>query len=115
MGLTSKEENIAVRLSGRIKNFTGKGPAVIKVKFDKNLATVQLKWVLNNLEKSFLKDCINQDLVETMRSKLYEDAKGNLSRAFSQVFKSDIRIVDVKEELLQEKISFQVEVDEIAC
>ncbi len=115
MGFTSKEENIAVRLSGRIKNFTGRSPAVIKVKFNENKATVQLKWVLNNIEKSFLSNCKNQDLVDSMTSKLHEDAKGNLSRAFSQVFRSDIRILDVTEELLQEKISIQVQLYEIAC
>lgn len=107
---TSKEENVAVRLSGKVKNFTGRGPAVIKVKINDNVATVQFKWILNSIEKSFLHNCTNQELVTTMQSKLHDNAKGYLLRAFSEVFNSEARILEVKEESLQEKLSIQAQV-----
>lgn len=112
---TSKEENIAIRLSGKVKNFTGRGPAVIQVKFNSDLATVKFKWILNNSERSFLTSCTNhQDLVETMQTKLFENVKGNLLRAFSEVFNCEVKILDVNEESFQEKLSIKAQIKEIA-
>lgn len=112
---TTKEENIAFRLSGKVRNFTGRGPAVIKVKFEDDFATVKFKWILNNIEKNFISNCTNQELVDSMRSSLFENAKGNLLRAFSEVFNREVQILELNEESLQEMLSVQVRVREIAC
>lgn len=111
-GFTTREQNIAVRLSGKVKNFTGRGPGVIKVKINDSLATVQLKWFLTAIEKRFLETCNDQKVVYEMRNELIEHATGNLYRAFTEVFNSDVRIMKVDEHLIQEKLSIQVEIME---
>lgn len=107
-----KEDNIAIasRLSGKVRNFTGKTPAVIKVKIEGCLATVQLKWILTNIEKKFLYNCRDKAIIGEMRSKLLTVARHHLNRAFSEVLNSEVKIIDVNEELLQEKLRFQVQV-----
>lgn len=107
---TTKEENIAIRLSGRVKNFTGRSPAVIKVKIEDNLATVQFKWILTNIEKKFLSSCNDTALVGEMQSELLDVASRNLNRAFSEVFNSEVKILQINEDLLQEKLRIQVQV-----
>lgn len=107
---TTREQNIAVRLSGKVKNFTGRGPGVIKVKINDNFVTVQFKWFLTAMEKEFLENCNDKRLVNKMRHDLLEVAKDYLHRAFSEVFQSEVKIMEVNEDSLQEKLSIQVQV-----
>lgn len=110
---STKEESIAFRLAGKIKNFTGRGPVVIKVHFEEKLVTVQLKWILTRLEKKFLIECNDKKLVESMRLQLKEEVEAKFLRAFSEVLDNEIKIIDVNEEALQEKLTLQAELWEL--
>lgn len=111
-----KRENIAVRLAGRVKNFTGKGPDVIRVKIDKGLVTVRLKWLLTEQERKYLYNCKrkNLELIGTMRNNLNEQLKNRLLRVVAQLFDGQVEILGIDEERFQENISIRVQVWEKA-
>lgn len=106
--ITTKEENVAVRLSGKVKNFTGKTPGVIKVKINDSLVNVQFKWFLSSTEKSILRNFQDQTVVNAMRNQWIEVAQGRLLQALSEVFDQEVKVLEIKEESLQEKLNIQV-------
>lgn len=105
---TTKEENIAIRLSGKVKNFTGNTPGVIKVKINDSLVNVQFKWFLSSMERSILQNFSDQSVVSAMRKQLIEVAQGKLVQALSEVFDKEVKVLEVHEESLQEKLNIQV-------
>lgn len=105
---TSKEQNLAMRLSGKVKNFTGKTPGVIKVKIDDSLVKVQFKWFLSSIEKSTLRSFHDQTIVNAMRNQWIELVQGKLIKALSEVFNQEVKVLEINEESLQEKLNIQV-------
>lgn len=106
--LTTKEENVAIRLAGKVKNFAGKTPGVIKVKIDDSLVNVQFKWFLSHNERSLLRNFQDQTVVNAMRNQWIEVAQGKLLQALSEVFDHEVKVVEIREESLQEKLNIQV-------
>lgn len=105
---TTREENVAIRLSGKVKNFTGKTPGVIKVKIDDSLINVQFKWFLSTTEKLILRNFEDQSVVNAMRNQWIEVAKGRLVKALWEVFDQEVKVLEINEESLQEKLNIQV-------
>lgn len=110
LSVNEKRENIAVRLAGRVKNFTGKGPDVIRVQIEKGLVTVRLKWLLTEQERRYLHNCKrkNLDAVETMRNDLNRQLKTRLLGVVSHLFDEQVEMLGIDEERFQENIIVRV-------
>lgn len=104
---SKKEENIAVKLSGRIKNFTGRTPAIIKVRINAPMVTIHFKWVVRDSEKSLISQ--NPDTLNKMHKRLCDFTKESLDRILPGVFGSKIEFYRLDSDEFQENLIVQVQ------
>lgn len=110
----TKEEIIAVKLSGRVKNFTGRTPAIIKVRIQDSMVSIHLKWIITDKEKDLLKNAINQELENAMRNRLNEFTKKSLYRVFEGIFGRQTVIKQIDGDLFQENLIVHAQISELA-
>lgn len=104
---STKEENIAIKLAGKIKNFTGRTPAIIRVKINDSMVTIHFKWVVRESEKTSIAE--NPDVSKKMQKLLFEVAKERLARFLPLVFGREIEFYRLDGDISQENLTVQVQ------
>lgn len=109
-----KEQSIAVRLAGKVKNFTGKTPAIIQAKIRENLVTIRFSWNLNETEKGISKNCNDPDLVNLLRNKSLEYIKSKLFIVVTGVLGRNIKLKEIEGDFFQEEVIVQFQLMDLA-
>lgn len=106
---TTKEENIAIKLSGRIKNFTGRSPAIIKVRINASIVTIHLKWFVSESEKRRIATENSNEIDHGKHKELMEFTRRNLLKVLPGVFGNRFEIYDFDGDSYQENLVVQIQ------